>query len=172
MRFQLSEVHHDADEFEELVACEIASFEHPQQSIFRFFYPIFGHESAAQKQTAFQNLVELQRQWSRDDPDVVWIKAIDTQNNNKIVGGLLMSTRRALLLTRTKMDINLPSGILPVADGSISMSACAYLRPRMKNSCRGRMSTYILALFSLNIDNKELPTGFSLMHVAGQMNSE
>ncbi|GIC94981.1 uncharacterized protein Aud_002313 [Aspergillus udagawae] len=94
MRFQLSEVHHDADEFEELVACEVASFEHPQQSIFRFFYPIFGHESAAQKQTAFRNLVELQRQWSRDDPDVVWVKAIDTEKNNKIVGGLLMKVHK------------------------------------------------------------------------------
>ncbi|GAQ04113.1 hypothetical protein ALT_1434 [Aspergillus lentulus] len=94
MRFQLSEVHHEADEFEELVACEVASFEHPQQSIFRFFYPIFGHESPAEKQTAFRSLVELQRQWSRDDPDIVWIKAVDTQNNNKIVGGLLMKVHK------------------------------------------------------------------------------
>ncbi|KAF7182822.1 hypothetical protein CNMCM7691_002483 [Aspergillus felis] len=94
MRFQLSEVHHDTDEFEEVVACEVASFEHPQQSIFRFFYPIFGHESEVEKQTAFRNLVELQRQWSRDDPDVVWIQAIDTQNNNKVVGGLLMKVHK------------------------------------------------------------------------------
>jgi hypothetical protein len=94
MRFQVSEVHHEADEFEELVACEVASFEHPQQSIFRFFYPIFGHETPAEKQTAFRRLVELQRQWSRDDPDIVWIKAVDTENNNKIVGGLLMEVHR------------------------------------------------------------------------------
>ncbi|RHZ45561.1 uncharacterized protein CDV56_103630 [Aspergillus thermomutatus] len=86
MRFQLLEVDHEGKEFEELVACEVTSFEHPRQSIFRFFYPIFGHESELERQTAFENLVELQRQWSREDPDAVWTKVIDTQNNNKIVG--------------------------------------------------------------------------------------
>ncbi|KAL4988093.1 hypothetical protein BDW68DRAFT_99297 [Aspergillus falconensis] len=77
-------------EFAEIVACEIASFNTPYQSIFRFFYPIFGGESSEEKNLALEDLIEQQRQWARDDPDSIWLKAIDTENNNKLVGGLLM----------------------------------------------------------------------------------
>ncbi|KAB8237141.1 uncharacterized protein BDW43DRAFT_264728, partial [Aspergillus alliaceus] len=81
-------------EFEELIACEETSFNHPPQSIFRFFYPIFGTEPEEDKQTALKNLVQLQRQWSRDDPDAVWCKVVDIEQNDKIVGGILFKVHR------------------------------------------------------------------------------
>ncbi|PTU20002.1 hypothetical protein P175DRAFT_0502149 [Aspergillus ochraceoroseus IBT 24754] len=90
MRFQIHEVPFDADDFEELIACEVASFDRPQQSIFRFFYPIFGEEPQEAKDVAFTNLVELKRQWCRDDPDALWLKVTDTEHQGKIVGGLLL----------------------------------------------------------------------------------
>ncbi|KAL3474056.1 hypothetical protein BJX99DRAFT_186307 [Aspergillus californicus] len=94
MRFQVHQVDPESDEFADVVACEVDSFENPPQSIFRFFYPIFGDESAHENKTALRNLVELQRQWARDDPDSIWYKAIDTENGNRIVGGLLIKIHK------------------------------------------------------------------------------
>ncbi|KAF9887282.1 hypothetical protein FE257_010410 [Aspergillus nanangensis] len=84
----------DSPEFEELISCEVVSFDRPLQTIFRFFYPIFGQESPEDKAVAFKNLVELKRQWARDDPDTVWLKVTDAEKNNKIVGGLLLKVHK------------------------------------------------------------------------------
>lgn len=94
MRFQVQQIDPESAEFADVVACEVDSFDNPPQSIFRFFYPIFGDESEDEKKVALQNLVELQRQWARDDPDSVWYKAIDTENDNRIAGGLLIKIHK------------------------------------------------------------------------------
>ncbi|KAL4865160.1 hypothetical protein BDV12DRAFT_155466 [Aspergillus spectabilis] len=94
MRFQIHQVDPESAEFADVVACEVNSFDSPHQSIFRFFYPIFGPEPEDEKKNALQNLVQLQRQWARDDPDSVWLKVIDTENNNKIAGGLLIKIHK------------------------------------------------------------------------------
>ncbi|KAL3456736.1 hypothetical protein BJX64DRAFT_281145 [Aspergillus heterothallicus] len=94
MRFEIHQVDPSSSDFPALVACEVASFDTPFQSIFRFFYPIFGGESQEEKKIALANLVELQRQWARDDPDSVWLKVIDKEENDKIVGGLLIKVHK------------------------------------------------------------------------------
>ncbi|KAJ0414806.1 hypothetical protein BJY00DRAFT_318461 [Aspergillus carlsbadensis] len=95
MRFEIHRVNPESPEFVDLVACEVTSFDNPFQSIFRFFYPIFGGESEEEKRIALVNLVELQRQWARDDPDSIWLKVIDKEERDKIVGGLLIKVHRA-----------------------------------------------------------------------------
>ncbi|KAL4917387.1 hypothetical protein BDW62DRAFT_201819 [Aspergillus aurantiobrunneus] len=95
MRFQMHQIDPSTPEFTDIVACEITSFNNPYQSIFRFFYPIFGPESDEEKAPAFESLVQLHRQWAREDPDSIWLKAIDTENNNKIVGGLLLKIHKS-----------------------------------------------------------------------------
>ncbi|KAL2824573.1 hypothetical protein BJY01DRAFT_241678 [Aspergillus pseudoustus] len=94
-RFEIHQVNPESPEFADLVACEVTSFEKPFQSIFRFFYPIFGAESEQEKRVALANLVTLQRQWARDDPDSVWLKVIDKEEGDKIVGGLLIKVHQA-----------------------------------------------------------------------------
>ncbi|KAL4883574.1 hypothetical protein BJY04DRAFT_184910 [Aspergillus karnatakaensis] len=102
MRFELHQTDPSSPDFAELVACEVTSFDNPHQSIFRFFYPIFGPEAEEQKRTELKNLVDLQRQWAVDDPDSVWLKVIDTEQNNKIAGGLLIKVHRQNPFTAKK----------------------------------------------------------------------
>ncbi|KAL2856757.1 hypothetical protein BJX68DRAFT_263297 [Aspergillus pseudodeflectus] len=102
MRFEIHQVNPESPEFGDLVACEVTSFDKPFQSIFRFFYPIFGAESEQEKKTALANLVELQRQWARDDPDSIWLKVIDKEEGDKIVGGLLIKVHKENPFTRDK----------------------------------------------------------------------
>ncbi|KAL4784893.1 hypothetical protein BJX76DRAFT_356630 [Aspergillus varians] len=90
MRFQIQQIDPSFPSFADVVACEVNSFNNPHQPIFRFFYPIFGPESKDEKTLALDNLVQLQRTWAREDPDTIWLKAIDTENNNKVAGGLLI----------------------------------------------------------------------------------
>ncbi|KAL4993214.1 hypothetical protein BDV10DRAFT_29942 [Aspergillus recurvatus] len=93
-RFQIHQVDPSSDEFANLIACEVASFDNPYQSIFRFLYPIFGDESEEEKATALENLIELHRQWAREDPDSIWLKASDSENDNRVAGGLLIKVHR------------------------------------------------------------------------------
>ncbi|KAL2826710.1 hypothetical protein BDW59DRAFT_145071 [Aspergillus cavernicola] len=94
MRFQIHHVNPESPSFADVVACEIESFDNPLQSIFRFFYPIFGNESESEKYLALDNLVQLQRQWARDDPDTVWTKVIDTESDNQVAAGLLVKIHK------------------------------------------------------------------------------
>jgi GNAT superfamily N-acetyltransferase len=102
MRFEIHQVNPESPEFGDLVACEVTSFDKPFQSIFRFFYPIFGAESESEKKTALANLIELQRQWARDDPDSIWLKVIDKEEGDKIVGGLLIKVHKENPFSRDK----------------------------------------------------------------------
>ncbi|KAL4903110.1 hypothetical protein BDW74DRAFT_169057 [Aspergillus multicolor] len=94
MRFQVQQVDPFAPEFADVITCQVASFDTPYQSIFRFIYPIFGHEPEAEKQEALTNLIELQRQWARNDPDSIWLKTVDTHNNNRIAAALQFQIHR------------------------------------------------------------------------------
>ncbi|KAL2786146.1 hypothetical protein BJX66DRAFT_346983 [Aspergillus keveii] len=89
MAHAMGKIDPESPEFEEVIAGQIDSFNKPYQSLFRLYYPIFGHESEEEKKVAFKNLVELERQWARDDPDCRWIRAIDTEQNNKLAAGAL-----------------------------------------------------------------------------------
>jgi hypothetical protein len=94
MRFEIHQVDPESPGFADVVACEVESFDNPLQSIFRFFYPIFGDEPEHDKKVALDNLVQLQRQWTREDPDSIWLKIVDTENNNKVACGLLMKIHK------------------------------------------------------------------------------
>ncbi|RDW79324.1 uncharacterized protein DSM5745_06176 [Aspergillus mulundensis] len=144
MRFQIHQVDLSSPEFEALIACEVESFNNPHQSIFRFFYPIFGDESPEEKEQALKSLIELHRQWVRSDPDSIWLKAIDTQNNNKIVGGLLIKIHRTnpFAKPKTASDSALwyPSG-----SKRAYIDACLALfnSPRQKFMQRAHLYSYI-----------------------------
>ncbi|PYH41504.1 uncharacterized protein BP01DRAFT_348935 [Aspergillus saccharolyticus JOP 1030-1] len=77
MRFRLSELDPATDALSEFVACQIASFDEPFQSIYRFFYPIFGGESEAERQEAFTNL-----------PGSVFLQVRDQERDDKFVAGV------------------------------------------------------------------------------------
>ncbi|KAL4982462.1 hypothetical protein BDW68DRAFT_195338 [Aspergillus falconensis] len=71
--FQIRQVDPSGDGFANLIACEVASFDNPYQSIFRFLYP-----------ATLKNLTDPHRQWAGEDPDSIWLKAVDTENDNRI----------------------------------------------------------------------------------------
>ncbi|KAL4948053.1 hypothetical protein BDW69DRAFT_203827 [Aspergillus filifer] len=94
IRFQIHEIPPSDPSFPDLIAVEIESFNNPFQSIFRFFYPVFGPESDEEKKIAHANLIELHRKWAREDPDSIWLKVVDTEDDDKIVGGLLIKIHK------------------------------------------------------------------------------
>jgi hypothetical protein len=119
-RFKILPVDPESPEFEEVIAGQIDSPNKPYQSLFRLYYPIFGHESEEQKKVAFKDLVELERQWARDDPDCRWIRAIDTEQNNKLAAGALFKISKENPFGPSKSKrTNLPFGIPPGARESI-----------------------------------------------------
>ncbi|PYH82164.1 hypothetical protein BO82DRAFT_68971 [Aspergillus uvarum CBS 121591] len=94
MRFQLSELDPKSDALSEFVTCQVTSFGEPFQPIYRFFYPIFGGESEAQKQEALTNLVQLHREWAREDPDSVFLQIRDRDRDNQLVAGVYFKVHR------------------------------------------------------------------------------
>ncbi|KAL4947458.1 hypothetical protein BDW69DRAFT_199649 [Aspergillus filifer] len=76
-------------------ACEVASSDNPHQSIFRFLYPALGQESGKVTEMTLKKLNDLHRQWVREYPDSIRLKAVETENDNRISGGLLIKVHQA-----------------------------------------------------------------------------
>jgi hypothetical protein len=145
-RFKILPVDPESPEFEEVIAGQIDSFNKPYQSLFRLYYPIFGHESEEEKKVAFKNLVELERQWARDDLDCRWIRAIDTEQNNKLAAGALfkISKENPFGLNKSKKN---ESAIWYPAGGQreyIDEAARILGAPRERYMQRPHLSTYSL----------------------------
>ncbi|PYI18695.1 hypothetical protein BO86DRAFT_429824 [Aspergillus japonicus CBS 114.51] len=94
MRFQLSELDPKSDALSEFVTCQVTRFGEPSQPIYRFFYPIFGGEPEAQKQEALTNLMQLHREWAREDPDSVFLQIRDRDRDNQLVAGVYSKVHR------------------------------------------------------------------------------
>jgi hypothetical protein len=111
-RFKILPVDPESPEFEEVIAGQIDSFNKPYQSLFRLYYPIFGHESEEEKKVAFKNLVELERQWARDDPIAAGSGPLIRSRTTNLQPALSSRSARTTLLVRTKAKrTNLPFGI-------------------------------------------------------------
>ncbi|KAI6775966.1 hypothetical protein HG530_002724 [Fusarium avenaceum] len=75
-----------ATDFEELIACQWASYENPLQPFFRMFCPLLGEGPTAHADSLKES-VKLQLKWHNEDPTSYWGKVVD--DNGKIVGGCL-----------------------------------------------------------------------------------
>ncbi|KAL2809140.1 hypothetical protein BJX63DRAFT_424063 [Aspergillus granulosus] len=142
MRFEIHQVDPESPEFADLVACEVTSFDKPFQSIFRFFYPIFGPETDEEKKTALANLVALQRQWARDDPDSIWLKVIDKEDGDKIVAGLLIKVHKENPFNKAKDE----SAVWYAAGGQreyIDAALRIFNEPRERFMQRAHLYSYI-----------------------------
>lgn len=70
------------DEFEELVRCEFAAFETPRIKLLDLYFPRLNGREAA-----IQSAIKLQTAWHRAAPTSTWLKVIDTDNHDQVVGG-------------------------------------------------------------------------------------
>ena len=91
MPLKLEEIDPAAD-FEELIACEWASFEKPPQTFFRLFFPVLGTEPDAHAEALKEGTVR-QLQWFQSERDSCWQKVTDT-SSGKIVAGALWKIHR------------------------------------------------------------------------------
>ncbi|KAF5019813.1 hypothetical protein F66182_8182 [Fusarium sp. NRRL 66182] len=85
MALKLVEVDTAAD-FEELIACQWASFETPLQPFFRMFCPLQGEGPSAHA-NSLKESIALQLKWHTQDPTSYWGKVVN--EHGKIVGGCL-----------------------------------------------------------------------------------
>lgn len=69
------------DEFDELVRCEFAAYDTPPCKLKNLFFPPQGTEEAT-----VQEAVQRQTAWHRGDPTSYWIKVVDTDNNDQLLG--------------------------------------------------------------------------------------
>lgn len=75
-------------EFADVIAAEWESFENPLQPIFRLYCPIIDDDHA--KSLVHNTQVQwdgYKRKRSSPDTEAIWLKVIDTEAGNKIVGG-------------------------------------------------------------------------------------
>ena len=86
MPFDLQDVDIPAD-FEELIACEWASYETPHQTFFRLFCPISGSGPDARAES-LREATKRQLDWHRSDPTSYWQKVTD-RDTGKIVAAAL-----------------------------------------------------------------------------------
>lgn len=70
------------DEFDELVRCEFAAFEMPHIKLLDLYFPRLNGREAA-----IQSAIKLQSAWHRASPTSTWLKVIDTDNDDQVVGG-------------------------------------------------------------------------------------
>ena len=88
MSFHISEVTSRA-EFDQVIACERAAYQTPQNSLFDILYPFqLFSKSKNPDEAALHDLTE--RQWAdhTGDPSSHWLKAVDTISN-EIIGAAL-----------------------------------------------------------------------------------
>ncbi|KAF9760767.1 hypothetical protein IL306_004136 [Fusarium sp. DS 682] len=72
-----------ATDFEELIACQWASYENPLQPFFRMFCPLKGTGPSAHAQSLKESTA-LQLKWHNEDPTSYWGKVVN--DDGKIVG--------------------------------------------------------------------------------------
>lgn len=70
------------DEFDELVRCEFAAFETPRIKLLDLYFPRLNGREAA-----IQSAIKLQSAWHRAATTSTWLKVIDTDNHDQVVGG-------------------------------------------------------------------------------------
>jgi hypothetical protein len=75
-----------ATDFEELIACQWASYENPLQPFFRMFCPLLGEGPSAHADSLKES-VKLQLKWHNEDSTSYWGKVVN--DDGKIVGGCL-----------------------------------------------------------------------------------
>lgn len=77
-------------EFNELIQCECESYEDPFNAFYILLRPDRGCSSKARQ--GFKELRDRQIAWYKDDPTSTWLKIVDTDIGDKVVGGALWNT--------------------------------------------------------------------------------
>ncbi|KAL1965581.1 hypothetical protein VTN77DRAFT_5665 [Rasamsonia byssochlamydoides] len=72
------------DDFPELIAAQWEAFENPFHGMLRLFCPILNDDRPGSLAASTQGQLA---QHHAEQPDSVWVKVVDTDANNKIVGG-------------------------------------------------------------------------------------
>ncbi|KAM4058738.1 acetyltransferase (GNAT) domain-containing protein [Hirsutella rhossiliensis] len=85
MTFKLIEVDPTSD-FDELIECEWASYETPNQNFFRLYCPIHGTGPTA-RADSLRECTRRRLDWHKSDPSSYWQKVVNSEC--KIVGGAL-----------------------------------------------------------------------------------
>lgn len=69
------------DEFDALVRCEFVSYETPPCKLKELFFPPQENQEAT-----IQAAIKRQTAWHRGDPTSYWLKVVDTDADNKLLG--------------------------------------------------------------------------------------
>lgn len=69
------------DEFDALVRCEFAAYESPPNKLKELFFP-----PQDSRESTIQAAVGRQTAWHRGDPTSVWLKVVDTDNDDRLLG--------------------------------------------------------------------------------------
>ncbi|KAL4956945.1 hypothetical protein BDW69DRAFT_181080 [Aspergillus filifer] len=79
-RFQIKPIDPSKD-IPELTRAIWTAFENPYQGIVHLFYPLLNNDREQSIQTAIENIAE---EYRTNQPQLIWVKVIDTQNNDCI----------------------------------------------------------------------------------------
>lgn len=71
------------EDFPELIAAQWEAFESPFQGLLRMFFPVFNNDREAGLKASIEGQLA---DYHNEQPTVTWIKIVDTEANNKIVG--------------------------------------------------------------------------------------
>ncbi|KAI1412052.1 acyl-CoA N-acyltransferase [Hypoxylon sp. FL1857] len=86
MPLELREVNTETD-FPALAKCLYESYEEPPQEFFHAWFPIFGTDEKARKESLEEAATRL-ADWHSHDPSSYWQKVVDTETGN-VAGGAL-----------------------------------------------------------------------------------
>lgn len=89
MPLELRHVKSDS-EFNELVQCECESYEDPFNGFYLLLRPDRG--SSPKGREGFKELRDRQIAWHKHDPTSTWLKVVDTDIGDKVVGGACWNT--------------------------------------------------------------------------------
>ncbi len=84
MPLELRHVESDS-EFNELVQCECESYEDPFNTFYLLLRPDRG--CSPRGRDGFKEFRDRQIAWHKNDPTSTWLKVVDTDIGDKIVGG-------------------------------------------------------------------------------------
>lgn len=99
MPLELREVTEDS-EWNELIQCECESYEIPFNGIYVLFRPHRGNDQ--QGREGFKELRDRQLRWYKQDPTSQWLKVVDTDIGDKVVGGAEWKTFKENPYTKVK----------------------------------------------------------------------
>lgn len=80
MPFKLVHLESD-DEFDAVVRCEFTAYSTPPCKLKELFFP-----PKANLEATIQEAIQRQTAWHRGDPTSYWLKVIDTDDNDKLLG--------------------------------------------------------------------------------------